>query len=331
LTKRWNFHREFYREAIVQKFRLTHDVGSSLGNCHAAARDSSSLKLVERNPGNRKMSYSLKTSHLTGAVYTMDFKRNNARFRGVKIDNVSLEDVVELVNDTLERNLMGYVCVSDVSNVIKATKDSLLRDAINSSMVSIADGTPLAWYAKLVGCRDIERISGMDLMVRLFEDKRGYKHFLLGDTEERINKVINKARQINGDIRISGYSPPFREFTDEDNRMMVEKITSEAPDIIWVSLGGGKQEKWMYSTSTIINRGVMIGVGAGFKWLIGELKTPPKIIQKMGLQWAYRIFPALLCNPIQNTKPVLKVLKWKLEFIRYFPGEVIRTRKSARE
>jgi len=257
-------------------------------------------------------------------------KRNSARFKGVKIDNVSREEVVNIVNDTLERNLGGYICVTDVGNVIMASKDSLLRDAINSSMLSIADGTPLTWYAKLVGCREIERISGMDLMVRLFEEKRGYKHFLLGDTEERINKVINKARQINGDIRISGYSPPFREFTSEDNRMMVEMITSEAPDIIWVSLGGGKQEKWMYTISTIVNRGVMIGVGAGFKWLIGDLNTPPKILQKIGLQWAFRIVPALLRDPMKNTRKVIRVLKRKLEFVCYFPGEVIRARRSSR-
>lgn len=278
------------------------------------------------------MSYSTNACDLTGEVYAMDLKkRNNARFKGMKIDNVNLEEVVEIVNDTLERNLEGYVCVTDVSNIIKATKDSLLRDAINSSMLSIADGTPLAWYANLVGCSDIERISGMDLMIRLFEEKRGYKHFLLGDTEERINKVINKARQINSDIRISGYSPPFREFTSEDSRMIIEKITREAPDIIWVSLGGGKQEKWMYTTSTIVNKGVMIGVGAAFKWLIGDLKTPPKILQKLGLQWAFRIVPALLCHPIKNMKTVLRVLKWKLEFVCYFPGEVIRARRSSRE
>ena len=70
------------------------------------------------------MSYSTKASHLTGEVYALDFeKRNSARFKGVKIDNVSREEVVEIVNDTLERNLGGYVCVTDVGNVIMASKD----------------------------------------------------------------------------------------------------------------------------------------------------------------------------------------------------------------
>ncbi len=252
-------------------------------------------------------------------------------FRGVKINNTSYRNAYETIKHTVETDGKGYVCLTDVGNVIRATGDPYFRETLNRSLLSIADGMPLAWYTKLVGGREIERISGMDLMIKLFAENDGHKHFLLGDTEQRINRVIAKAREINGNIQISGYSPPFKEFDDEDNRLMIERLNRENPDIIWVSFGGGKQEKWMRDNISMLNRGVMIGAGAAFKYLIGELKTPPRIIQNMGLQWVYRNVQRLLYEPRKNRKSFMWILKWKMLFVLHFPGEVIRNRRRYRK
>ncbi|MGA7828364.1 MAG: WecB/TagA/CpsF family glycosyltransferase [Geobacteraceae bacterium] len=249
------------------------------------------------------------------------------QFRGVKINNTNYRNVHNTIKHLIESDGKGYVCLTDVGNTIRATLDPTFRENLNSSLFSLADGMPLAWYTKLVGGKDIERISGMDLMIKLIAENDGYKHFLLGDTEQRINKVIEKAREINADIQISGYSPPFKEFDDEDNLQMIEMLNSENPDIIWVSFGGGKQEKWMHDNLPMLKRGVMIGAGAAFKWLIGELKTPPKIIQNLGLQWVSRNLQRLVHEPRKNRKSFLWILKWKMMFVMYFPGEVIRNRR----
>jgi N-acetylglucosaminyldiphosphoundecaprenol N-acetyl-beta-D-mannosaminyltransferase len=97
------------------------------------------------------------------------------------------------------------------------------------------------------------------------------------------NKAINISRKIN----ITGYSPPFRNFTDDDNCNMTEKILKTSPDIIWVCFGGGKQEKWMMENIGKIEKGVMIGVGSALRWFTGDIKIPPEIFQKLCLQWIY--------------------------------------------
>lgn len=246
---------------------------------------------------------------------------------GVKIDNVNIGCVREKIDDVIKNNQKGYICVTDVGNVIGASQDAELFQSINSSFLSVADGMPLVWYAGLAGCREIERIPGAELMAELLALDNGYRHFLLGDTEERINRVIEKARSINGKIKICGYSPPFKEFDREDNRLIMDKLKREDPDIVWVSFGGGKQEKWIHSNISEINRGVMIGIGAAFKWYLGDLVTPPKIIQRMGLQWVSRIGQALLRDPRKNIRFIVKVaLKRKLIFMLNFPGEVVRAR-----
>jgi N-acetylglucosaminyldiphosphoundecaprenol N-acetyl-beta-D-mannosaminyltransferase len=258
-------------------------------------------------------------------------KLDEVYFLGVKINNVSFDDVHEFIRDRIQKNEKGYICANDVCNVIGASQDKQFLQAVNLSSLNIADGTPLTWYARLVGCREIERISGMDMMARMFAANNGYSHFLLGDTQERIDRVIEKARGINETIRISGYSPPFKEFDEEDNRMILERLNKQAPDIIWVSFGGEKQEMWMFNNLNKLNRGVMIGVGAAFKFLIGELKTPPRILQKMGLQWVYRTVQVNLKDPKKHLKTTNKFLKRRLIFISHFLGEVLRSRKEYRK
>lgn len=246
-------------------------------------------------------------------------EHEDVRFLGIKISNLNYKEMREKIVDNTSRG--AYVCVTDVGNVIRATKDRKFYKAINDSLISVPDGMPLAWYGKLVGCRKINRVSGMQLLMRLLEEENGLKHFLLGDTEETIRKVKEKAQKANEKIRISGFSPPFKESFDEfDNRTIFSKIDRESPDVIWVSLGGGKQDKWMHENIHRLKKGVMIGVGAAFRFYIGEIKTPPNIFQSLGLQWFFRM--------VQNPRILRNQLQTFPKFIINFPFEVTRARKA---
>lgn len=254
----------------------------------------------------------------------------SVNFKGVKISNVCYENVCNIVTKVINENQRGYICLNDVSNLMVASKNEQMRTAVNGSLLSLADGTPLAWYGWMVGCKEIERISGASLMRRLLVDMDGCKHYLLGDTEQTISKVTAEAIKLNSKIEISGHSPPFKTFDADDNQRMIERIRKAAPDIIWVSFGGVKQEKWMNQNISGIDRGVMIGVGAAFKFLVGDIKTPPEIVQKMGLQWLYRMPEGFIKNPrtwLKITKE-RELLTSKLEFLLDLPREVKATRQQ---
>ncbi|HEY3423772.1 MAG TPA: WecB/TagA/CpsF family glycosyltransferase [Negativicutes bacterium] len=255
---------------------------------------------------------------------------DHVKFMGVKISNANIFNIKDTIDRVIKNSNKGYICVTDVGNVISATKDYELLNAINTSLISVADGMPLVWYAKMLKCKNIERVSGADLMTKLLSQDNGYRHFLLGDTERTINKVIGRARLLNRNVNISGYSPPFKEFNDEDNLKILNIINKEKADIIWVSFGGGKQEKWMKQVISKIDTGVVIGVGAAFKWLIGDLVTPPKIFQIMGLQWLFRITQQMIKDPIICSKVLIKneIIKKKIIFLFNFPFEVLSGRRN---
>ena len=206
----------------------------------------------------------------------------------IKLNDVSLDMAVDIIRSNLEKK--GFVCMNDVRNIIWATRDSELKEAINASLLSLPDGMPLVWYCRLAGHKNFERITGFRILKRFVENPDGLKHFLLGDTRERIQAVMDKARKANPDIAIQGYSPPFKKtFSEADDEKSLEKIHQADPDVIWVSFGGGKQEKWMHRNLQHLERGVMISIGAAFRFYLGELTVPHASVQALGLQWLWRI------------------------------------------
>jgi len=253
-------------------------------------------------------------------------------YKGVKISNICYQNVHNIVTRVINDKQRGYICLNDVSNLIVATKNEQLRTSINESLLSLADGMPLVWYARTVGCKEIERISGASLLQRLLADMDCCKHYLLGDTEQTIKKVIAEARKIKGRIEISGHSPPFKVFDDEDNKRMIEEIRKANADIIWVSFGGVKQERWMNQNIASLDRGVMIGVGAAFRFLVGDIITPPLIFQRMGLQWLFRLADEFFKNPGTWRKNVREreLLKSKAVFVANFLQEVYAARQQFR-
>ncbi|HMS64855.1 MAG TPA: WecB/TagA/CpsF family glycosyltransferase [Ignavibacteria bacterium] len=186
----------------------------------------------------------------------------------------------------------GYVCVTDVGNLINAHRNSPeLKDSINNSLISLPDGRPLSVFAKLKNIKSIERVAGPDFMEEIFKKTSGtgISHFFLGDTEEVLSKLIKRILT-EFDLQIAGsYSPVFGIWDKNTNDLIIEKINSANPDVIWISLGGGKQEIWMKNNYFKLKKGLMTGVGAAFRFYTGDIKRAPLFFQKAGLEWFFRL------------------------------------------
>lgn len=98
--------------------------------------------------------------------------------------------------------------------------------------------------------KNIERIAGWDLFLHEMDklNRKGGVCFFLGSSEETLRKIKAKAAGVYPDIRIETYSPPYKaEFSEEDNRRMIEAVNRAKPDLLWVGMTAPKQEKWAYA------------------------------------------------------------------------------------
>lgn len=243
-------------------------------------------------------------------------------FKGMKIDNISYSEAVARIDSGIQSG--GYVCFVEANSVVVGSRNSQLMSALNNSTMSLPDGMPLVWYGRLLGSHKIQRMSGPEVFRDFIERRIDYKHFLLGDTPETIREVICRAKARNPLLDVTGYSPPYRSvLTQEDNQVILDRINRASPDIIWVALGMIKQAIWMYNMAPRIKRGIMMGIGAAFRFYTGAIPTPPSIMQRMGLQWVSRFFD-------RRELFFKEVLPHRALFFCYFPAEVIRARVKAR-
>ena len=121
-------------------------------------------------------------------------------------------------------------------------------------------------------------------------------------------------------INIAGsISPPFRELSEEEDASVVAKINKADPDILFVSLGAPKQEKWMAAHKGRI-KAVQLGVGAAFDFIIGEIRQSPVWMQRLPLEWLHRM-------PQQPRKTFIRMLVVPKFFFLTFL-QLIRERRS---
>ena len=153
----------------------------------------------------------------------------------------------------------------------------------------LPDGKPLSVYSRKHGFPEAERVTGPDLMLELFARENGLKHYFYGGSPETLQMLEQKLRERYPHLQIAGMvSPPFRSLSEKEDAAEVEKINASGADIIWVGLGAPKQENWMYDHRDKVH-GVMIGVGAGFDYHAGNIKRAPMWMQKLSLEWLYRL------------------------------------------
>lgn len=175
-------------------------------------------------------------------------------------------------------------------NVCK--KDDVFRQALQNSQVLIPDGISVVWaYCWLKGHK-LTKIAGADLfyyeMNRLQE--KGGKCFFLGSTVETLGKIKKRASIEFPNISIETYSPPYKpEFTKGDNELMLQKINSFQPDVLFIGLTAPKQEKWAYKHYDDLDVGHIGCIGAVFDFYAGTIKRAPSWLISLGLEWFYRL------------------------------------------
>ena len=119
--------------------------------------------------------------------------------------------------------------------------------------------------------------------------KEGYRHFFYGSTEETLEKLQKHLGENYPGVQIAGmYSPPFRSLTEEEDKEIIRMINESQADFVWIGLGAPKQERWMSDHKGIIS-GFMVGVGAAFDYLAGNITRAPEWMQKTNLEWLYRL------------------------------------------
>ncbi len=210
---------------------------------------------------------------------------------GVEIAAINMDWLLKFTDQYI-RSLSGdYMCVSNVHTTVTAHDNPKYRAIQNRGIMAIPDGGPLSVIGRRRGFKNMERTPGPSYMEEIFKRsaEKGYRHYFYGSTEETLEKMRGVLLDRYPSIQIAGmYSPPFRPLTPQEDQAIKNHINEACPDFIWVGLGAPKQERWMADHQGKVN-GFMVGVGAGFDYVAGNLVRAPEWMQKANLEWGFRL------------------------------------------
>lgn len=237
------------------------------------------------------------------------------------INEITLEDVTRIL--TSSKNLTVAVC--NANSLVRAYKNKLQNNVIESFDIRLPDGFPVARASSFIYKNNQKRVDGYKLFTETVKKgiKNNTSHYFYGNSEEVIDKLMSELIKNHPNVNIAGFLCPPVGTAEELSSEYYQKIISDAkPDIVWVSLGFPKQENVIknFSSSKKINSN-LVGIGFAIEWVAGTKVKAPEILANMGLEWVFRL--------IQEPKRLYK--RYLIDnslFIIYFLKQVLQNDKK---
>ena len=217
---------------------------------------------------------------------------------GIKIDPVTMVQAVNMISAWLEDTkdqCCHYVVTPNVDHITRLDKDNNFRTAYNSASLVITDGRPVYYSLVFLGKPVPEVVPGSDLVPKIFNTwqakRKKLKVFLLGGAPGEAKKAADNISKQWSCIEIVGLDcPPYGfEISDEENNKILKKIAYCNPDLLIIGLGAPKQELWIHKHHRKVKASTALCVGATIDFLAGQEKRAPLWVQKISLEWCYRM------------------------------------------
>jgi exopolysaccharide biosynthesis WecB/TagA/CpsF family protein/anti-anti-sigma factor len=211
---------------------------------------------------------------------------------GVPFDNVTAAETIATIDRMVASRQPHYLVTANVDFLVQAQEDVELRRILFDAHLVLCDGTPLVWASRLLGNPLLERVAGADLVPLLLRAaaEKGYRVFFLGATPESAKQAVDNLKKLHPTLIIPDYySPPFNKLLEMDHDEIKRRILAAKPDLLFVSLGCPKQEKWIAMHYRSLGVPVSAGVGATIDFLAGTVKRAPLWMQRVGMEWIYRL------------------------------------------
>jgi len=231
----------------------------------------------------------------------------------MQVNVIAKKDVLNYIRISNKENNANYICVSNVHMCMATMDDVYYKNIVNSSFLTVPDGRPLVWAQRLLGYSEAEQIRGADLALAICEmsERECFSVGFLGGDNKTLaafsDKIYSKFPNLKVDYI---FAPPFRAISKEENLSYIEDINNSGIKILFVFLGCPKQEIWMAENMSNL-KCTMVGLGAAIDFISENKKSPYRWIQKIGLEWLFR----LISEP---KRLFYRYIKHNPRFIYYF-------------
>jgi N-acetylglucosaminyldiphosphoundecaprenol N-acetyl-beta-D-mannosaminyltransferase len=185
-------------------------------------------------------------------------------------------------------DMLHHIVTLNAEILYKAQTDEKLMGIINRAALVTPDGSGIVMAAEQLCGKEIERVTGIDLMTELCKRSAscGWKVYLLG-AAPGVAEAAAKNLQEQYDTIICGCHDGY--FSADEQAWIIGEINEKKPDILFVALGAPRQEFWIDENRDRLRVPLVIGVGGCYDVISGNLKRAPRAFQTMGIEWLWRL------------------------------------------
>jgi len=201
-----------------------------------------------------------------------------------------MEETLKIIQNKIDNNEFLHQVVINVAKLIHIQNNIDLKNSVNNSDIINIDGMGIIYGANFLNYNINKnfKVSGIDLFYKLLElsEKKKYKIFLLGGTDDIIKKTVINLKQNYKKLNIAGYHHGYFWENEEE---IVGKINDSKANLLFVAITSPKKEIFIEKWKKELKINYVMGVGGTFDIVAGKSKRAPKWMQNFGLEWFYRI------------------------------------------
>lgn len=208
------------------------------------------------------------------------------------MDSLRHGEAIDGIVSLVRQGRGGCVFTPNVDHIVQAEHDPAFREAYGRAALSLVDGTPVLWAARMLGTPLPEKLSGSDLFEPLIEraEAEGLRVVLLGGGDGVADLAAKNLRQRYPQLQVvDTLAPRLGLAPTDEERATVARLQRARADLIFVCLGAPKQELFSDRNREALAPAVLVGFGAAVDFAAGTIPRAPRWMSSMGLEWAFRL------------------------------------------
>lgn len=232
---------------------------------------------------------------------------------GIPFSKMGMKETVQYLTNRINGREQTHVITANPIMVMSALEHPSYKEMMLKSDLIVPDGAGIVWAAQKGGNPVAERVTGIELLHELFRvgEEHHWKVYLLGTTQEIIEAAAQSLQMQYPQVRIVGCHDGY--FTAAEDEEVITSIKELQPDLLFVARGADTQEPWIVKHRAALEVPLIMGVGGSFDVISGKLKRAPEWIQKLRIEWLFRLLqePKRLPRMMVLPKFMLKVMRNK--------------------
>lgn len=233
---------------------------------------------------------------------------------GVPVDAVNMTEAIAAIDAAVAERRRLFISTPNLSFFTLAAADAGFRRSLFQSDLSLVDGAPVLWLAKLAGVPVPCRVPGSDLFDALRWRRppggRLQKVYFFGGPEGAAGEAAARINATATGLRCVGWHyPGYRSVDEMSSPETLAAINASGADLLVVALGARKGQEWLQRNLTAIDIPVRVHLGAVINFEAGRIRRAPLLFRRTGFEWLWRIReePALFWRYVADFRTLARL------------------------